>query len=29
MKCLACECGQKYQVLMNYENEYGEICIYG
>ena len=29
MKCLACECGQEYQVLMNYENEYGEICIYG
>lgn len=29
MKCLACECGQKYQVLMNYENEYGEIRIYG
>lgn len=26
---LACECGQKYQVLMNYENEYGEIRIYG
>lgn len=29
MKCLACECGQKYQVLMNYEKEYGEIRIYG
>lgn len=29
MKCLACECGQKYQALMNYEKEYGEIRIYG
>lgn len=29
MKCLACECGQKYQVLINYEQEYEEIKIYG
>lgn len=27
MKCLTLECGQQYQVLMNYEKEYGEIKI--
>lgn len=29
MKCLTCECGQKYQALMGYEKEHGEIKIYG
>ncbi|MCI7201235.1 hypothetical protein [Megasphaera elsdenii] len=28
-KMLTCECGQKYQALMGYEKEHGEIKIYG